>query len=349
MSIRAKVTDAGEFLALIPALLGYQPVESVVVVVFDGTLSRGAMRFDMPADRATAAQLGLVATGLACRVPDVSRLALVVYGAPELATSVYESFSASTEAAGLGIVEALVVAEGAWSRIGSEDAPVPVAPLPEQFTEMVAAGDQSTGAVLPDVDPELRAAVADHLAAGTENFLPSEMIRLFERAVDATADALSPADLATLVFCLARPALRDVAIVQWTQGPETGMRALEAQAAWETGTAYPSDLASVMWGEGARPDPRILERALTVCAQAAAVAPVDEQPGALATVAWLSWSLGRSTHADAYASQALRINPEHGLAEIVQSFVNAGHLPAWAFDYFTFESREAANRQVEQR
>ena len=332
MSIRAKVTDAGEFLALIPALLGYQPVESVVVVVFDGTLSRGAMRFDMPRDRATAAQFGSVATGLACRVPDVSRLALVVFGAPELAASVHESFRSSAEAAGLGIVEALVVAEGSWSRIGSDDAPAAVAPLPEQFTDMVAAGDQSTGAVLPDVDPELRAAVADHLVAGTENFLPSEMITLFERAVDATADALSPVDLAALVFCLARPALRDVAIVQWTQGIETGMRALEAQAAWDTGTAYPSDLASVMWGEGARPDPRILERALTVCAQAAAVAPADEQPGALATVAWLSWALGRSTHADAYASQALRINPEHGLAEIVQSFVNAGPLPAWAFE-----------------
>ena len=55
------------------------------------------------------------------------------------------------------------------------------------------------------------------------------------------------------------------------------------------------------------------------------------QPGPLATCAWLAWALGRSTHAELYARRACDIEPEHGLAEIVQSFVHAGHLPDWAF------------------
>ena len=54
-------------------------------------------------------------------------------------------------------------------------------------------------------------------------------------------------------------------------------------------------------------------------------------PGALATCAWLAWALGRSTHAELYALEACAIEPEHGLAEIVRSFVHAGHLPDWAF------------------
>ena len=29
--------------------------------------------------------------------------------------------------------------------------------------------------------------------------------------------------------------------------------------------------------------------------------------------------------------QACDLEPEHGLAEIVRSFVHAGHLPDWAF------------------
>ena len=48
-------------------------------------------------------------------------------------------------------------------------------------------------------------------------------------------------------------------------------------------------------------------------------------------VPWLAWALGRSTHAERYAILACEVEPEHGLAEIVRSFVLAGHLPDWAF------------------
>jgi hypothetical protein len=64
---------------------------------------------------------------------------------------------------------------------------------------------------------------------------------------------------------------------------------------------------------------------------ALAVAPRADRPGTLAVCAWLSWALGRSTHAEVYASAAREIEPEHGLSEIVLSFVAAGHLPDWAF------------------
>lgn len=154
---------------------------------------------------------------------------------------------------------------------------------------------------------------------------------LFEEVLEWDAESLPPFDAAALVWTLSRPSLRDVALVGWCGGIQAGDDALDAQLRWEAGEEYPARLAMQMWGEGERPDPDRLERALDVVRRAAAVAPVTHRAGPLATAAWLSWALGRSTHAESYAVRACDIDPEHGLAEIVRSFVAAGHLPDWAF------------------
>jgi hypothetical protein len=136
---------------------------------------------------------------------------------------------------------------------------------------------------------------------------------------------------AALIWCLARPSLRDIGLSTWLAGLDGGDEAVEAQLRWEDGAEYPPDLAERMWGEGVRPDPDRLTAALHTCRNAAAVAPSEDRPGPLAACAWLSWALGRLTHAEIYARQACEIEPEHGLASIVLSFVAAGHLPDWAF------------------
>ncbi|HBU43000.1 MAG TPA: hypothetical protein DEB57_09045, partial [Microbacterium sp.] len=102
-------------------------------------------------------------------------------------------------------------------------------------------------------------------------------------------------------------------------------------ACWEDGAEYPSEIAMRLWGEGPRPSPERLGRALLLARHIASAVPASRRPGPLAVAAWFSWALGRSTHADLFAQQATAIEPEHGLAEIVRSFVGAGHLPDWAF------------------
>ena len=87
-----------------------------------------------------------------------------------------------------------------------------------------------------------------------------------------------------------------------------------------------------MWGEGDRPEPDRLSAALELARHLAALAPRPQRAGVLATCGWLAWALGRSTHAAHYAGLACEIEPEHGLGEIVRSFVHAGHLPEWAFE-----------------
>jgi hypothetical protein len=171
------------------------------------------------------------------------------------------------------------------------------------------------------VDPQALAAVC------TLDDLPT----LFEEALGWDAETLAPFDAAALTWCLARPALRDIALVQWCGGMSAGDEALDAQLRWESGEEYPAHLAMQMWGEGERPDPDRLEAALALSRRIAAVAPREVRAGALATCGWLAWALGRSTHAERYAMRACEIEPGHGLAEIVRSFVLAGHLPDWAF------------------
>lgn len=155
--------------------------------------------------------------------------------------------------------------------------------------------------------------------------------RVFEEALTLDPAALEPSRAALLVWCLSRPGLRDVALVQWATTRGGGDDALDAQLRWEEGEEYPERLGAIMWGDGARPDPARLGAALEVVRHVAALAPRRLRPGPLALCSWLSWALGRSTHAASYAGRALEIDPDHGLAEIMLSFGQVGHLPDWAF------------------
>ncbi len=237
------------------------------------------------------------------------------------------------------------------------------AALEEAGVDASPTGDQSSGAALPRVGQEARRAVAlagRSLASALEVIcgIPSvsradpridpaaleaaceldDLPSLFEAALEwGTGDhgagdlGDQPMRAAMLGWCLARPSLRDVALVQWASDQSGGDVAMEAQRRWEDGEEYPADLASFMWGEGPRPVAARLETALALVRTVAALVPKAQRPGPLAVCAWLSWALGRSSHAERYAGMALSIDRRHGLADIVRSFVQSGHLPDWAF------------------
>jgi hypothetical protein len=209
------------------------------------------------------------------------------------------------------------------------------APAPSPMGSALVAGDlgpvpapvsgvaEGAASESPDsrIDPQALAAVC------RLDDLPG----FFEDALSRPLDGADVYDAAALVWCLARPSLRDVALVQWSGNLAQGDEAFDAQLRWESGEEYPAHLAMRMWGEGDPPQVSRLETALALSRRTAALAPREAQPGALAMCAWLSWALGRSTHAAAYAERACEIEPEHGLSQIVLSFVHAGHLPDWAF------------------
>lgn len=364
MSTIVRAADAAQFLSLVPQLLGCTPVRSLAVIPFAGSRSLGAMRFDLPHDDDPAALDRVAATflGHVCRIPDADAAAVVVYtdapfSDPAPHAPLVRALEQRAHECGLRFTDALCVATDAWGSYleRSEARPLSgiVAPAGARHGGD-PVGDQHAGADLPDVAPDdcarvgsalasLEAAV--HLVCGGEGSdgpridplalealcLLDDLPTLFDDALEWDADTLAPHDAAALIWCLSRPALRDIALVGWTGGIEAGDEALDAQLRWEEGEEYPVHLAMRMWGEGERPDPHRLTLALDLARRLAAVAPPSHRAGPLATAAWLAWALGRSTHAESYAARACEAEPEHGLGEIVRSFVLAGHLPDWAF------------------
>lgn len=371
MNTIVAAADAAHFLSLVPHLLGFTPARSLVVVPFAGSRSLGAMRADLPPGEhveATASSLvGMVCripqadAMIAVVYTDES----VSGGLPGAA--VLAAVGRAADACGLHLGDAITVAADGWGshldpRTPAEGRPLADITGPRRDADdrmplpAVTGGDQASGAALPRRRAAERRTVgkalhaleaAIDLVCGVPRIdedappLDAEILSavgelddppaLFEDALRGDPASVSPLRTALLVWCLSRPSLRDVALVQWATDLDRGDEALEAQRRWEEGESYPDHLGEVMWGDADRPDPARLEAALEVVRQVAALAPRRSRPGPLALCAWLSWALGRSTHADRYAHDALEIDPDHGLAEIMLSFVQVGHLPDWAF------------------
>ncbi|MFK4805926.1 DUF4192 family protein [Microbacterium sp. ZW CA_36] len=422
-----KAADAAQFLSFVPRMLGYHPTRSLVVIPFHGARSLGAMRFDLPdGDAESVDSVAATVTGMACRLPEADAVAAIAYTDVRFHESgrmphreLFAALERRADACGLRVTDLLCVAVDAWGSYLDHDCPAEGRPLGDLAWNgpsgvPAPAGDQGTGAELPECSAEERASVAKAMVAfgdavavlcgpdagggpnagggldaggepperasrrtvrgsgpaptraavGTGDLGPvpapvtgiveesasvggapsrvdpqalaavcrlDDLPGFFEDALSRPLDGAAVYDTAALVWCLARPSLRDVALVQWSGNLAQGDEAFDAQLRWESGEEYPAHLAMRMWGEGDPPELSRLETALALSRRAAAVAPREARPGALAMCAWLSWALGRSTHAAAYAERACEIEAEHGLSQIVLSFVHAGHLPDWAF------------------
>jgi hypothetical protein len=362
--------DAAEFLSMVPHLLGFTPRRSVVLVPFSDGRSIGGMRFDLPPEGVDPEQVAATAMGLACRVSRVDAVVAVVYNDEPLAPSLpHRPLAAALELAahrtGLRLIDLLCVGAEAWAPYRDADDATGASPLatlpppPPEAVDRTPQPDHFAGAQLPSVDLAEKERVARALVqlgraiavvthgpapaatgAGDDRVDPlaltaacalDDLPVFFDHAAQTGPERAEPYALAALIWCLARPALRDIGISAWIDGVDAGDLALDAQLRWEDGAEYPASLAERMMGEGERPDADRLLAALEITRRAAAVAPRDVRPGPLSVCAWLAWALGRSTHAEQYGQLACEIDPEHGLSRIVLSMVQAGHLPDWAF------------------
>lgn len=365
-----RAAGAADFLALVPHLVGFTPTRSIVLVPFEGSRSLGALRFDLPPDdldQTSRDQLSATAIGMVCKVSHVDAMAVVVYSDDPVApdalpgADVVAAVLSRADMCGLRVVDALCVGRDGWGGYLAPEAVHPLEELASPPAEAAAVspaeGDQLSGAELPRVDlaEKERVAVAlreiDRAMSGLfgEARPPDDAARrlppgalaavcrlddvplLFEEALEGVPAHLDPYDAASLVWCLSRPALRDVALMQWASDLERGDEVYGAQMQWRSGDDYPEHLAAPMWGAGASPDPERLAAALALVRRLAAASPRDRRPGVLAAAGWLAWASGRASHAAAYCTRALEIEPEHGLAGLVRAMADASHLPEWIF------------------
>jgi len=365
MTTIINATDPAEFLSLVPALAGFTPRDSLVMLPFRGTRTQGAMRIDLPDAEVDPDEYGDLALRALLQVHGVDAVALVVYTdvepqqipdgllLPQLRT--VEAVAGVCADAGLRIVDAFCVTPSGWADYIDEDPEI--RPL---ILEPVAVpgigdltGDQLTGATLPPSDLVTRERVGralddletemsrrEHgdrfvhaddnpLALLTAELVLDDLPGFAEHLLDAPSE-LSEFECAALLWCLGRPPLRDSMLVQWATDEDFGSRALDAQLSFSADhTPIPDAVGEIFLGRGPRPDPDRLGCALQAVRTAASRAPRQAKVGALTAAAWLAWALGRSSHAGAYVDEALHIDPEHSMASLIASVLAAAMLPEW--------------------
>lgn len=359
MNTVIRATDSAEFLGLIPSIAGFTPQRSLVLMPFAGNRTYGAMRVDLPE---AGTDPGLLAAGmcsLATQVDGVDALALVIYcdddarvsdAAPrrELAEAVIQAIDDQ----GLRLVDALYVGTDGWGSYLNDRGlrPLSSIPSPPPIPGIGdVSGDQLSGVALPSSSrreqkrvgrlfDELRAttqASAQPSDSGVTDVVDRVLANLpaFFESILERPDDLDAEECAALLWCLDRPTVRDAALVQWATNEEGGAFALDAQLAFaEHGTPIPDEIGSVFLGEAPRPDADRLGCALNAVRHVASRAPRHARPGALTAAGWLSWALGRSSHAGTYLNQALEIDPKHSMASLLSTMVGAAILPPWLME-----------------
>lgn len=367
MNTALRATDSAEFLGLVPSLAGFTPRQSIVLLPFERSRAHGAMRIDLPHDDVDLDNYVDTAIGLLSRVGGTDAVAVVVYTdeAPQHtpdgivlpASVVVDELLGLASDLGLHIVDALCVTPEGWAGYLYD---VPVLRLLEEIPAPGSvpgladvSGDQDSGAALPIVDlaekervgrallelsdlladehPDLGASARMNPQAIAASVLLEDLPLFFEDLLDSPEN-LAPFASAALLWCLRRPRYRDAALLQWATDGATGQRALAAQLAYAEGNAsVPDDLGGVFLGRGPRPDVDRLKVALTIARNVAARAPREFRPAPLTAAAWLSWALGRSSHAAHYLQLVSEIDPGYSLARLISSMIDAAMLPEWSF------------------
>ncbi|SDS37172.1 DUF4192 family protein [Microterricola viridarii] len=354
-----------EFLAIVPELAGFRPVQSMVLVAFRGSRSCGALRVDLPpagpvdADTVNAMASSLI--GMLCKIPEVDAVVPVAYTAARFGAGSIPPHGELMNAlifhagqSGFRVRDALCVAADGWASYF--DTAVPrggralelIADARPPGAGRPAALDDQHGPALDESSADLatrqrigrllarfREMASDPAALGVPSAELDVLLgvpAIVESSLAGQPGELSDLHAAALLFTMQSPPSRDVLLLQFAFGAGAGLaaeRENERFAAGEPGAGEQS--ARLLWGEGPRPDPERVEAAIALLLELVARSPRSRKPPPLTLLAWLNWALGRSSRAGVLLGMALGIDPGYGLAGLLDAMLRAGHVPEWAF------------------
>ncbi len=237
-------TDA-DFIAMVPALIGYHATNSLVCVAFNGKQAFGGFRIDLPPRRRTSDYRAVATTiiGMLSRVRGANRVAPVIItdatfadenGVPWVDFARY--LADRLEDAGFGMVSALCVAADGWANYFDPDYPRAGRPLAEiasspmqKRAEVMRAPALSEWATLPEVtDDEIDEFAMDVVAVRDGDYacelMTFEVTGLsgFIEHVAETEAPLPPAEEALLLLTCQAPSNRDVITMQVAFGDTVG-------------------------------------------------------------------------------------------------------------------------------
>jgi hypothetical protein len=156
-----------------------------------------------------------------------------------------------------------------------------------------------------------------------------------EMAIGWQSDRLDPACTALIVLAAQLPRIRDVLLYDWAWGAEAGRIAHGTNMRYARGASPDADEDGMPPPAGMglpRPDPKRIKRAIELLGRVTADAPRLTRPPLLTMLGWLHWALGSGSTAGLHIDAALAIDPDYGLADLVDTMLSQGLLPEWSFE-----------------
>lgn len=343
MSGLVKAHSPADFLAAVPQLVGFEPVNSVVLVGFHGKTTRGALRLDLPIKSVAYKRVATTALGAICKIPGVDAVAVIICTDETFGGSAQPPFADFAQLmmkrighAGLRLQSALCRAADGWTSYLWEDTPAGGYPLSEiADSPIVGQLPPVLTHDVPTIPASTQRRITDEFARYLQKgaFHPEfEDVPLFvERALEWTDDEFVES-AAKLLYLLQAPASRDAAMLQWATNLSMGddlwafaHRPLGVDPEWDM------SMGNLMLGVGPRPDPARIHQAMALLLRLVAVAPRFAQPAPLCMLTWLNWALGLGSFAGDHLNAVLAVDPRYGMAEVLGTILGNGMLPEWAF------------------
>jgi hypothetical protein len=359
-----KTHDPADFLAMVPALVGMECRQSIVMLAFRGRRTCGAMRFDLPTAALPVARKRLITfvLGMMCKFPDIDGVLPVIicddsYGPSttpphaDLAKALARRF----HDASFTVWDAVCQASDGYASYLDADNPIGGNPLsniaesaaknaiPASWSHKprparVADGPAAERKRVAAEFARLRAALA---ALGPRSRLPRELREiedlpgLMERTL-SWSDSEVIARAALLLLAWQGPPTRDFTMLLWATDRATGRAVFAAQDAFMRHGSLPASaeqsIGELMVGIGPRPDPRRVDAGIRILLTVVSLAATELRPAPLCMLAWLHWAMGQGSDAGRFLDEARSIAPSYGMVEVLDAMMSRGMLPEWAFD-----------------
>jgi hypothetical protein len=355
MPERIVATDTLDLLSHVPELIGFEPERSLVLITMSGSTTCGTFRVDLP-DRpardkrgrppkgVALAEYAATVVGMACRVRRADAVVPIVFtddscagGTPH--AELFAELRTAAVSAGFTVRDALFVASDGWGHEGE-------AARPRDELDAAWRLRRLDPDCLPVHDPPAREAELPEVDAAEIERTRSALdaLRLEKRMPDPIwfaefsagwrTSAVGPASAALTARVFDDPSSRDVVLFTWMWGRTTGRRAWRFREQCATGAPVADEeiaMALVGLGRMPRPSAQGARRGIELVRHVAARLPAAERAPCLASLAWLNWALGRGSVAGEYVRAAHEADPGYPFAGLVETLLDAGALPEWAF------------------
>jgi len=323
---QVRIGSPAALLAVVPALLGFEPGNSLVVIGTErpGAHVRLTLRYDLP-DPGLAAAVARHATSV-LSAQRIRTAVAVGYGPERLVSPVADALRDCAQRAGITVTE-LLRAEGQryWSYVCTQPACCPPEGTPFDVTGHPAAGTLTAagGPVLASRD-ELAATVAPVTGDAAERMRDTtrEAEERIARAVDRVVRSGRKASVRRLIAGVGLPAV-SAAISRYRDGGS-----LEpGEAALLTVVLRDLRVRDDAWSR-MRPEHREAHRRLWTDLTRLARPGYVRAPASL--LAFVAWQSGNGALANVALDRALEDDPSYSMALLLRQAIDSGAPPSLA-------------------